>query len=219
MLREAGEAAAPRDPATAARLFGGALRLLAPDAPVEERVALLGAQAQAHMAAGQFFDAYAAWLEALERMQSAPLAARVGLIAACAALENLLGEHAKAHHRLMTALDATSGDAIAGSGLAADRAGDRRALPHRLPDRRAVGEAGTRGCAHAAGRAAGGRRRRRVRARAGASAGRFDEAREAAFEGALRTDGLRDEELADCLDHAADALAARRAEARAPRRR
>jgi DNA-binding CsgD family transcriptional regulator/tetratricopeptide (TPR) repeat protein len=207
VLREAGESAVARDPVTAARLFAGALRLLAPDAPLEERVALLSAQAQAHMAAGQFFDSYDAWLEALERMKGAPLASRIALIAACAALENLLGEHAKAHHRLMTALDAAGGDAtpeavallieLAVDGLyrvdyaTAARWGERalaaaRQLPAGPPAASAAG----------------------VYALALANAGRFEDAREVVFEGALRVDGMRDEELATCIDRAADALAA-----------
>ena len=207
VLREAGETAAPRDPVTAARLFGGALRLLAPDAPVEERVALLGAQAQAHMAAGQFFDAYDCWLAALERMEGAPLASRVGLIAACAALENLLGEHAKAHHRLMTALDATGGDASpAAVALLIELAIDGLyRIDHptaAMWGERALAAARQLPAGRPAASAAG------VYALALVQAGRFGEARETAFEGALRTDGMRDEELADCLDHAADALAA-----------
>ena len=52
LLREAGAAAAGRAPATAARLFGAALRLIGPRAP--ERADLLAAQAGAHMGAGQW---------------------------------------------------------------------------------------------------------------------------------------------------------------------
>ena len=46
VLREAGEATAGSAPATAARWFEGALRLVSKDAPAEERVALLLAQAR-----------------------------------------------------------------------------------------------------------------------------------------------------------------------------
>ena len=46
-LREAGEAAAQRAPASAAHWFGGALRLLPEGAPAEERVELLLARARA----------------------------------------------------------------------------------------------------------------------------------------------------------------------------
>jgi ATP/maltotriose-dependent transcriptional regulator MalT len=131
----------------------------------------------------------------------------VGLIAACAALENLLGEHAKAHHRLMTALDATSGDASPEAvSLMIELAIDglyRIDYPTAvLWGKRALEAARMLPAGPPAAAAAG------VYALACANAGRFDEAREAAFEGALRTDGLRDEELATCLDHAADALAA-----------
>ena len=54
-LREAGEAAAQRAPASAARWFGAALRLL-PARPAQERVALLLAAAEALAAAGHFAD-------------------------------------------------------------------------------------------------------------------------------------------------------------------
>ena len=108
VLREAGELAAVRDPATAARLFDGARRLLATTAPAEERIAILDALANAHMAAGQFFEAHAARLETLEHAHALPLAARVALTATCARLENLLGQHRTAHLRLTGALDGIS---------------------------------------------------------------------------------------------------------------
>jgi len=52
LLREAGEAAAPRAPASAARWFGAALRLLPPTAPGDLRVELLLARSEALAATG-----------------------------------------------------------------------------------------------------------------------------------------------------------------------
>jgi DNA-binding NarL/FixJ family response regulator len=207
VLREAGEAAAPRDPVTAARLFAGALRLLAPDAPPEERVALLSAQAQAHMAAGQFFDTRAAWLAALEATEGAPPSSRAALIAACAAVENVLGLHQEAHQRLMSGLDAIGGDASPEAvalmtELAIDGLYRLDYATACMWGERALAAARQLPAGPPAASAAG------IYALACADAGRFDAAREAAFEGALRTDGLRDDELATCLDYAAHGLAA-----------
>jgi DNA-binding CsgD family transcriptional regulator len=105
VLREAGEAAAQRAPATAARLFEAALRLAPPG---EERVELLAAAANAHASAGQFREAYAALLESLELLPRDAVALRMKLTAGCAGLENLLGHHQEAHTRLLTALESLS---------------------------------------------------------------------------------------------------------------
>src|SRR6266542_3288183 len=59
VLREAGEAAARLAPASAARWFGTALRLLPETAPSEERVALLLAQAGCFAASGRFVESHA----------------------------------------------------------------------------------------------------------------------------------------------------------------
>ena len=107
VLREAAEAAVPRDPVTAARLFGAALRLLPAAAP--DRVELLGARATAHAAAGQFRDAHTVLLEALDLLPGDAVATRVRLTAACAGLEHLLGRHSEAHGRLTAALEELEG--------------------------------------------------------------------------------------------------------------
>src|SRR5207344_2871886 len=65
VLREAGEDAAARAPASAARWFAGALRLLPATAPAEDRVALLFPRAQALAATGQFTVSREALLESL----------------------------------------------------------------------------------------------------------------------------------------------------------
>ena len=65
VLREAGEAAAQRAPATAARWFDGALRLISDSAPAEERVELLLARAGSLAATGHFAESHAALLESI----------------------------------------------------------------------------------------------------------------------------------------------------------
>ncbi|MET0486505.1 MAG: LuxR C-terminal-related transcriptional regulator, partial [Candidatus Rokuibacteriota bacterium] len=105
VLREAGEAAAGRTPATAARLFAGALRLLPATAPADERAALLDALAGAQVAVGRLREPRAAMLESLDLRRAAPPGMRVRLIAAVASIENLLGLHKEAHARLTTALE------------------------------------------------------------------------------------------------------------------
>src|SRR5215831_19089781 len=65
VLREAGEAAARLAPASAARWFGAALRLLPQTAPGEERVTLLLARARVLTATGQFAACHAALLEGI----------------------------------------------------------------------------------------------------------------------------------------------------------
>jgi DNA-binding CsgD family transcriptional regulator len=104
-LREAGEAAAHRAPASAAAWFAGALRLLADDAPAEERVELLLARAGALATCGHFVEGHAAILESLELVPEDALGLRVRLTTACAGIEHLLGHHADAHRRLTHALD------------------------------------------------------------------------------------------------------------------
>ncbi len=103
VLREAAVAAERSAPATAARLYGAALRLLPPSAP--ERGVLLAARSGAHAAAGEFRAAYAGMLESLELLPDDAIAERVGLTAACAGLELLLGYHEAAQARLVACLE------------------------------------------------------------------------------------------------------------------
>jgi DNA-binding NarL/FixJ family response regulator/RecA/RadA recombinase len=110
VLREAGEASVRVAPATAARWYGAAVRLLPAATAREERGKLLSALAGARFAAGQFYDAYAALLEALELVPEDAVEPRVRITAACAGLENLLGLHNEAHARLMKALEALPED-------------------------------------------------------------------------------------------------------------
>jgi DNA-binding CsgD family transcriptional regulator len=107
-LREAGEAAAQRAPASAAALFGEALRLLPDAAPVEVRVELLLGRARALVATAQFDDGHAALLESIGLVPAESVALRVRLATACAGVEHLLGRHDQAHARLARAVDGLS---------------------------------------------------------------------------------------------------------------
>jgi tetratricopeptide (TPR) repeat protein len=111
VLREAGDAAARLAPESAARWFGGALRLLPQTAPVQERVELLLARARALAAAGHFTDSHAALLEAIAIVPEQSSALRTTVATACAGVERLLGRYEQAHARLVSNLDAQPGPA------------------------------------------------------------------------------------------------------------
>jgi DNA-binding CsgD family transcriptional regulator/tetratricopeptide (TPR) repeat protein len=105
VLRDAAEQVAPRAPATAARWFAGALRLLPQTAPANERGELLLARAGALTTTGQFADSHAALLEGLAIVPQEAIALRGKLTAACAEVEHLLGHQERAHTRLATTLE------------------------------------------------------------------------------------------------------------------
>ena len=105
VLREAGEQVAPRAPATAARWFEGALRLLPPTAPAAERVELLVARAGALTPAGHLAESQRALLDALALVPEDSYALRARLTRTCAGLEDALGLYEQAHGRLANALD------------------------------------------------------------------------------------------------------------------
>jgi ATP/maltotriose-dependent transcriptional regulator MalT len=104
LLREAGEAAAPRAPASAARWFAAALRLLPPAAPGDERVELLLARSEALAATGQLGESHAALLESMSIVPQEAESLRVRLTVACARVEHLLGRYNEAHAHLEAAL-------------------------------------------------------------------------------------------------------------------
>jgi DNA-binding NarL/FixJ family response regulator len=106
VLREAGEAASRLAPASAARWFAGALRLLPQTAPAQERVELLFALAEALTATGQFADSHNSLLEGIAIAPEASVALGAKLTRACAGVEHLLGHHEQAHDRLADALEA-----------------------------------------------------------------------------------------------------------------
>jgi tetratricopeptide (TPR) repeat protein len=116
VLREAGEQAARLAPASAARWFAAALRLLPSSASAQERVELLLDQAGALTATGQFADSHAALLEGLALVPAGSIALRTTLTTACAREEHRLGHYEQAHGRLVSELgglpDPASAEAV-----------------------------------------------------------------------------------------------------------
>jgi ATP/maltotriose-dependent transcriptional regulator MalT len=104
VLREAGEAAARLAPESAARWFGGALRLLPQTAPAQDRVELLLARAGALAAAGHFTTGHEAMLEAVAIVSEQSRALCTTVATACAGVERFLGRYEQAHARLVGAL-------------------------------------------------------------------------------------------------------------------
>jgi ATP/maltotriose-dependent transcriptional regulator MalT len=104
ILREAGEATARLAPESAARWFGGALRLLPETAPPEDRIELLLARADAFAAAGRFADGHEALLEAMVIVPDRSTTLRTTLTTACARVERYLGRYEQANARLVGTL-------------------------------------------------------------------------------------------------------------------
>ncbi|HSK16106.1 MAG TPA: AAA family ATPase, partial [Gaiellaceae bacterium] len=117
VLREAGEEAVRLAPASAARWFADALRVLPQTAPAQERVELLLARAGALTASGHYAESHDALLDALAIVPGDSHALRVRLARACAAVESNLGRHEQARERLASTLeslpDPGSPDAVA----------------------------------------------------------------------------------------------------------
>jgi len=105
VLREAGEAAARRAPASAARWFELALGLLPESASREDRIALLMASAETEAAIGRFERSREAVLDSLALTTDDQHDLRLQLTVQCASLEQLLGHQEEAHARLTAALD------------------------------------------------------------------------------------------------------------------
>jgi ATP/maltotriose-dependent transcriptional regulator MalT len=104
VLREAGQATARLAPESAARWFGGALRLLPQIAPAEDRAELLLARSQSLAAAGHFTGSHEAALEAVALVPGQPGALNTTVATACAGVERFLGRYEHAHARLVRAL-------------------------------------------------------------------------------------------------------------------
>ena len=104
VLCDAGELARPRAPASAARWFGAALRVLPQTAPAQQRVGLLTARAGALAATGELAASRADLLAGIGLLGGEDAASRIRLIGACAAVEHLLGRHDEARARLAGAL-------------------------------------------------------------------------------------------------------------------
>jgi DNA-binding CsgD family transcriptional regulator/tetratricopeptide (TPR) repeat protein len=117
VLTEAGTAAILRAPASAARWFSAALRLMPEDASGEQRVELLLARARALAAEGHLAESHADLLESIALAPADAVGLRVQLATTCAGVERLLGRHEEAHARLVAGLaelpDPAAPDAIA----------------------------------------------------------------------------------------------------------
>ena len=124
VLRAAGDAVRAQTPATAARWYGAALRLVT--GPQRElRRSLLEDLAGAESAAGRLEESRRVLLEALVLAPDRSSPEHIRLVAECAAVEHWLGRHEEARRRLHAAL-AELGDEAAGAAPA--RARLRRAL-------------------------------------------------------------------------------------------
>jgi ATP/maltotriose-dependent transcriptional regulator MalT len=111
VLREAGETTARLAPESAARWFGGALRLLPQTGSAQDRVELLLARSQSWAAAGRFTDSHEAVLEAVALVPGQPSAFNTTVATACASVERSLGRYEHAHARLVRALRLLPGPA------------------------------------------------------------------------------------------------------------
>jgi len=105
VLTQAGTAAILRAPASAARWFSAALRLMPNAAPAEQRVGLLLARARALAAQGRLAESHADLLESIALAPAEAVGLRVQLTTTCAGVERLLGRHEEAHARLVAGLD------------------------------------------------------------------------------------------------------------------
>ena len=108
VLTEAAANAAPRAPRTSAAWYGAALRLM-PDDPMR-RMGALVPMAQCLAKSGQLVPARDTLEQVLELMpqEAGPLRTRV--VAGCAGIDHLLGDHARATARLRSSLAEVEGD-------------------------------------------------------------------------------------------------------------
>ena len=117
VLADAGSGALLRAPASAARWFSAALRLMPESAPAERRVELLLARARALAAEGRLAESHADLLDCIMLVPADATGLTVQLATTCASVERLLGRHDEAHARLLASLDrlpsASAPDAIA----------------------------------------------------------------------------------------------------------
>ena len=105
VLTEAGTAAILRAPASAARWFSAALRLMPANGPAEPRVGLLLARARALAAQGRLAESHVDLLESIAFAPAETAGLHVQLATTCAGVERLLGRHEQAHARLVAGLE------------------------------------------------------------------------------------------------------------------
>jgi ATP/maltotriose-dependent transcriptional regulator MalT len=202
VLREAGESAARLAPASAARWYADALRLLPPSGSVEERVELLLARASALTAAGHFTESHNALREAAAAVPQSSHALCAQVTRACAGVESLLGRHEQARRRLAIAIgrlaDPVSRDAVAlkvelamNGFWRTDYKAMREAADHAVDAARILDHTPLTAAALA------------VRALADSMTGMAERAESGRAEAAALVDRLSDEDLAHRLDAAA----------------
>jgi DNA-binding NarL/FixJ family response regulator len=104
LLSEAAAAATDTAPATAARWYAAAERLLPAGEPLRHAM-LLGPRALALASAGRLEESHEALVKVLDLLPREPTPQRLALVAACAGLEGVLGRHADAKRRLLAALE------------------------------------------------------------------------------------------------------------------
>jgi DNA-binding CsgD family transcriptional regulator len=105
LLTEAAATTAHRAPSASARWLDAAIRVVPPDIAPVERITLLQRSASAHAAAGSLVEARDRLLQAIELAADDAEDMRVGLITACASVEQRIGRHDDAHNRLVATLD------------------------------------------------------------------------------------------------------------------
>jgi DNA-binding CsgD family transcriptional regulator len=198
LLREAGDANAPRAPAGAARWYAAALRLM-PEEDRPARLRTLMDLARVQQSSGDLARCAATLLEAIDLVPGDDVALRVRLTSACAACEHFLGQHEPAQRRLVAALEALpdrdSPEAVAvllalatGAFFTGEAERLRDMAGRGLATARVLGEPALIGTAAA------------VLAHGCASAGLVSEARSNADEAAARVDQLPDDTFALHLD-------------------
>jgi DNA-binding NarL/FixJ family response regulator len=116
LLAEAAAAAADTSPGTAARWYKAAHRLL-PEGDHERSVGLLAPMALALANAGRLEESRNALAEVIDALPGEPTPQRLALVAACAAIEGVLGRHGEARRRLLDALQDAPAEARAGLAL------------------------------------------------------------------------------------------------------
>jgi len=112
ILLAAGDAAAARAPAAAARWFEAALRLL-PASDGDRQLAARVALASAQRSLGELESCRSTLLEAVSLVPASDVSKRVELTTLCAAVEHGLGRHDEAHRRLTRARQELPGGATA----------------------------------------------------------------------------------------------------------
>ena len=207
VLVEAANAAALRAPASAARWYAAALRVMLHTAPPQERIGLLVGRAEALFATGRLEESREAIVEGIALVPDEAVGMKVRLTVACAGVEHVLGRHPEARTRVAEAIDRL-GDATGAEVVAlrvvlafdglfrADFDAMRKAAAQATEAARPTGERPLIAFALA------------VQALAGAWAGAIGEGLAACDEAAELVESMPDEELAGRIDAAAHVAAA-----------